>query len=134
MAFRIANKFPIDTKPRQAVGVSLPFSGTGVFNLTYTTADQLKSNLINYFMTDLGERYMNPTFGANLKNTIFEQLEENNYQAVKQRLEADLKRYFPIVVLESLEVYGNEDMNILKVEITYSVRSFGIQDTINITI
>jgi len=134
MAYRIANKFPIDTKPRQAVGVSLPFSGTGVFNLTYTTADQLKSNLINYFMTDLGERYMNPTFGANLKNTIFEQLEENNYQAVKQRLEADLKRYFPIVVLESLEVYGNEDMNILKVEITYSVRSFGIQDTINITI
>ena len=134
MSYRIANKFPIDTKPRQAVGVSLPFSGTGVFNLTYTTADQLKSNLINYFMTDLGERYMNPTFGANLKNTIFEQLEENNYQAVKQRLEADLKRYFPIVVLESLEVYGNEDMNILKVEITYSVRSFGIQDTINITI
>ena len=134
MAYRIANKFPIDTKPRQAVGVSLPFYGTGVFNLTYTTADQLKSNLINYFMTDLGERYMNPTFGANLKNTIFEQLEENNYQAVKQRLEADLKRYFPIVVLESLEVYGNEDMNILKVEITYSVRSFGIQDTINITI
>ena len=134
MAYRIANKFPIDTKPRQAVGVSLPFSGTGVFNLTYTTAEQLKSNLINYFMTDLGERYMNPTFGANLKNTIFEQLEESNYQAVKQRLEADLKRYFPIVVLESLEVYGNEDMNILKIEITYSVRSFGIQDTINITI
>ena len=134
MAYRIANKFPIDTKPRQAVGVSLPFSGTGVFNSTYTTAEQLKSNLINYFMTDLGERYMNPTFGANLKNTIFEQLEESNYQAVKQRLEADLKRYFPIVVLESLEVYGNEDMNILKIEITYSVRSFGIQDTINITI
>ena len=134
MAFRIANKFPIDTEARKAVGVSLPFSGTAVFNSTYTTADQLKSNLINYFMTDPGERYMNPNFGAGLKATIFEQLNEGNYQAVKTKLEADLKTYFPIVELGSVEVYGNEDQNILKVEITYSVRSFGIQDTINIII
>jgi len=134
MAFRIANKFPIDTKARKAVGVSLPFSGTAVFNSTYTTADQLKSNLINYFMTDPGERYMNPNFGAGLKATIFEQLNEGNYQAVQTKLEADLKRYFPIVELGNVEVYGNEDQNILKIEITYSVRSFGIQDTINILI
>jgi phage baseplate assembly protein W len=134
MAFRIANKFPIDTEARKAVGVSLPFSGTAVFNSTYTTADQLKSNLINYFMTDPGERYMNPNFGAGLKATIFEQLNEGNYQAVQTKLEADLKRYFPIVELGNVEVYGNEDQNILKIEITYSVRSFGIQDTINILI
>lgn len=134
MAFRIANKFPIDTEARKAVGVSLPFSGTAVFNSTYTTADQLKSNLINYFMTDPGERYMNPNFGAGLKATIFEQLNEGNYEAVKTKLEADLKRYFPVVELGSVEVYGNEDRNILKIEITYSVRSFGIQDTINIII
>jgi len=134
MAFRIANKFPIDTEARKAVGVSLPFSGTAVFNSTYTTAEQLKSNLINYFMTDPGERYMNPNFGAGLKATIFEQLNEGNYQAVQTKLEADLKRYFPIVELGNVEVYGNEDQNILKIEITYSVRSFGIQDTINILI
>ena len=134
MAFRIANKFPIDTEARKAVGVSLPFSGTAVFNSTYTTAEQLKSNLINYFMTDPGERYMNPNFGAGLKATIFEQLNEGNYQAIQTKLEADLKRYFPIVELGNVEVYGNEDQNILKIEITYSVRSFGIQDTINILI
>lgn len=134
MAFRIANKFPIDTKARQAVGVSLPFSGTAVFNLTYTTADQLKSNLINFFMTDPGERYMNPNFGAGIKATIFEQLTEGNYDAVRLKLEADLKRYFPIIQLGNVEVYGNEDQNILKIEITYSVKSFGIQDTINIII
>ena len=134
MAFRIANKFPIDTEARKAVGVSLPFSGTAVFNSTFTTAEQLKSNLVNYFMTDPGERYMNPNFGAGLKATIFEQLNEGNYQGVKTKLEADLKAYFPIVELGNVEVYGNEDRNILKIVITYSVRSFGIQDTINIII
>ena len=134
MAFRIANKFPIDTEARKAVGVSLPFSGTAVFNSTFTTAEQLKSNLVNYFMTDPGERYMNPNFGAGLKATIFEQLNEGNYQGVKTKLEADLKAYFPIVELGNVEVYGNEDQNILKIVITYSVRSFGIQDTINIII
>src|SRR6056300_1248073 len=99
MAYRIANKFPIDTKPRQAVGVSLPFSGTAVFNSTYMTADQLKSNLINYFMTEPGERYMNPTFGAGLKNRIFEQLNEGTFESIKLELESEIGLYFPTVII-----------------------------------
>ena len=56
MALRIANKYPIDTKPRVAVGVRLPFSEPYVFSSTYTTQDQLKSNILNYLMTNPGER------------------------------------------------------------------------------
>ena len=91
MAFRIQNKYPIDTKARVAVGVSIPFNAPGVFNLTYQTQDQIKSNLINYFMTNRGERYMNPTFGGNLRATIFEQISQNNIENLKQILSADLK-------------------------------------------
>lgn len=134
MAFRIANKFPIDTQARKAVGVSLPFSAVAVFNSTYTTADQLKSNLINYFMTNPGERYMNPSFGAGLSKKVFEQLVDLNFETLKQQIQRDLKTYFPAVTVDTLEVYGNEDLNILKVELTYSVNTFGITDTINLTL
>lgn len=134
MAYRIANKNPIDTKARKAVGVSLPFSGTAVFNSTYTTADQLKSNLINYFMTDPGERYMNPNFGAGIKNTVFEQLSQGNQKLIQVIIQDGLKTYFPQLKVNKLDVYGNEEFNTLKIELTYSVVNFGIQDTLNLTL
>ena len=77
MAFIIPNKFPIDTLPDVAVGVSLPFSGKAVFNQTFITKDQIKSNLINFFLTNRGERYLNPGFGGNLRATLFEAITNN---------------------------------------------------------
>jgi phage baseplate assembly protein W len=134
MAYRIANKYPVDTKARQAVGVSLPFSGTGVFNSTYVTADQLKSNLLNYFMTESGERYMNPAFGGGLKSRIFEQLTSGTFESIKLELESEIAIYFPSITILDLQVYGDEDRNILKVELTYRVDNFNIEDTLDILI
>jgi len=134
MALRIANKFPIDTKARQAVGVSLPFSGTAVFNSTYTTAEQLKSNLLNFFNTEPGERFMNPNFGGGLKSRIFEQLTQGTFESVKLQLQSQINDYFPTVNILDLQVQGNEDRNILRVELTYEVVNFGIQDVIDIII
>ena len=134
MAFRIQNKYPIDTKARVAVGVSIPFNAPGVFNLTYQTQDQIKSNLINYFMTNRGERYMNPTFGGNLRATIFEQISQNNIENLKQILSADLKKYFPNITINSLDVYGTGDLNQLQVMLNYSVINFGITETLQINL
>ena len=134
MAFRIQNKYPIDTKARVAVGVSIPFNAPGVFNLTYQTQDQIKSNLTNYFMTNRGERYMNPTFGGNLRATIFEQISQNNIENLKQILSADLKRYFPNITINSLDVYATEDLNQLQVMLNYSVINFGITETLQINL
>ena len=52
MAFNIRKIDPIDLQPRKAVGVSLPFSGKAVFNSTFQTKDAIKTNLINYFLTN----------------------------------------------------------------------------------
>jgi phage baseplate assembly protein W len=134
MAFRIQNKYPIDTKARVAVGVSIPFNAPGVFNLTYQTQDQIKSNLINYFMTNRGERYMNPTFGANLRATVFEQITENNIDNLKDIIAEDMSRNFPGITVNSLDVYGTEDLNTLQVVLNYSIINFGIQDTLQLNL
>jgi hypothetical protein len=62
MAFGAKKIFPIDTKPGTAVGVALPFNAPGVFYSTYTTKDAIRNNLINFFLTNPPERYLNPTF------------------------------------------------------------------------
>lgn len=134
MAFRVANKFPIDTKPRMAVGVSIPFSNQAVFNSTYTTQEQLKSNLTNFFMTEPGERYMNPTYGGGLKTVLFEQLTTGTFDFVKENVQSKVSNYFPNVQIMDLQVYGNADQSVLKVELTYQVVNFGITDTINLTL
>jgi len=134
MALRIANKYPIDTKPRVAVGVSIPFSEPYVFSSTYTTQEQLRSNILNYLMTNPGERYMDPLYGAGLTAQVFEQLTTGNFDLLKQKLQSDIKTYFPAVTITTLDVYANEDQNILQIVINYVVPNFQITDTIQITI
>ena len=71
MAFGAKKIFPIDRKPSTAVGVDIPFNSPGVFKSTYLTKDAIRANLINFFLTNQNERYLNPTFGGNLRAFIF---------------------------------------------------------------
>ena len=132
MAILIGRKFPIDTQPSKAVGVALPFNGAAVFTSNYTTSKQLNSNLINFFLTNRGERVLDPTYGANLRATIFEQITEGNLDALKSQIEIDLTTNFPDVRLVNLDVLGNEDLNSIQVNITYTVVLSGETDTVSL--
>lgn len=124
--------FPIDRKPGTAVGVSIPFNAPAVFNSTYTTKDAIKSNLINFFLTNQNERYLNPTFGGNLRATIFEQLSTENLEGLEDLIQSQLKNYFPSVRVESLELLSNPDTNSLVVDLKYNVVDTGIEDEIQL--
>ena len=104
MAFNPQQIFPIDLNPNKAVGVNLPFNGPAVFKSNYLTKDAIKNNLINFFLTNPGERYMNPSFGAGLRNFIFEQIVENNLDGLKENIEFQLQNYFPNVNINELNI------------------------------
>ena len=55
------------TKTRVGIGVNLPLSEGGVFTPNYTTAEAIKTNLINYFLTNPGERPGNPNIWWRIK-------------------------------------------------------------------
>ena len=97
MAFGAKKIFPLDTKPSVGVGVALPFNAPGVFQTTYTTQESIKYNLINFFLTNQPERYLNPTFGGNLKKFVFEQITQNNLNLLKQNIQESLTFNFPNV-------------------------------------
>ena len=83
---REINISPLDLKENDkvAIGVTLPFNGSAVFNQSFTTKEQVKSNLINLLLTTPGERLMNPTFGVGIRNLLFEQVIDK--QIIKNRI------------------------------------------------
>ena len=132
MAIFIGRKYPIDTQPARAVGVAIPFNNAAVFTSNYTTSRQLNSNIINFFLTNRGERVLDPTYGANLRATIFEQITVGNLDALRAKIETDLATNFPDVRLANLEILGSEDLNTIQVDITYTVVLSGETDTVSL--
>lgn len=135
MAYRIGNKHPLDLlNRRKSIGFSLPFSGPAVFNPTFSTKDQIKSNLINYFLTNRGERVFNPFFGADLRRKLFENITTENTTTFLKTIQAGLKQYFPDVKIEELDIKTNPDRNYFNIKLSYSVIKFNINDSINLTL
>jgi phage baseplate assembly protein W len=130
MAFNPQQIDPIDLNPNVAVGVNLPFSGPGVFTPNYLTSQAIKNNIINYFLTNPGEILLNPTFGGGLRNYIFEQIAENTLDFLKQDVEQKLEKYFPSVIIDSLDVLRNDDNNSVIVQLKYSIEYSNINDNI----
>ena len=128
MAFGARRVYPNDLKPKVAIGVDIPFSAPGVFKSNYQTRDAIKNNLINYLLTNPGERIENPTFGAGLRKFIFTQINEDNFDFIKEDLQAKINENFNNIKLESITVFQTENTNTIKINIKYSIPNTGIND------
>ena len=128
MAFEAKKINPLDLKPSVAVGVDLPFSGEAVFNSTYETKDALKANLINYFLTNKGERYLNPDFGSDIKKLLFDNLTEEKIDTLEGIVARDVDTYFPRIRPSVINVLADPDQNLVVLQMKYSIVDTGIQD------
>lgn len=132
MAFNPQQIYPIDLNASKAVGVDIPFNGSAVFKSNYLTKDAIKNNLINFFLTNPGERYMNPLFGGGLRAFIFEQITANNLNFLREDINNKLSLYFPAISIGDLVVTGDPDTNQVSVSLTYSVINTNITDNLEI--
>ena len=128
MAFNVQQINPLDLQPRKAIGVSLPYSSNSVFTSTYTTKDALKANLINYFLTEKGERFLNPNLGAGLRRLLFDQMTEDKREEIEATIRVGTSTWFPTVVVESIQVSSSPDTNTVTVYIKYGINQTNIQD------
>ena len=90
MARIINNRFPIDSVARKAVGFGFPINGPAVFVPTYTVREQTKANLINYLLTNKGERVFNPMFGADLRSLLFENVLDRTTDELQSVIQNDI--------------------------------------------
>lgn len=130
MAFNSRKINPLDLQPRKAIGVSLPLSGKAVFNSTYETKDAIRTNLINYFLTGQGERYLNPSFGTEIRNLMFENINQDMVDRVKSTVSRGLTEYFPKVIPTDFQVLGTPDTNTVTLLLRYAIRDTNIEDEV----
>ena len=110
---------PLDLQKNIAIGVALPFNGPGVFKSTYTTKDQIKSNLVNLLLTDTGERIMNPNFGTNLKRFLFEGITDNNLETLKNNILISILNYISEITVTNIILVPDTDNNLINLTIEY---------------
>ena len=132
MAFGARRVYPNDLRPRVAIGVDLPLSGPIAFIPNYQTKDAIRNNLINYLLTNPGERIENPQFGAGLRAYIFSQISSGNLDYIKEDLQEKIKANFPEISLESVEVLQSANSNTIQVNLNYSIPNTGINDTLEL--
>jgi phage baseplate assembly protein W len=130
MAYNIFNINPLDLSPSKGVGIQLPFDGPTGLNITYTTPDAIKSNILNFFLTGKRERIMNPNLGAGIREQLFEQITQGTIQNMEDIISFGLGDYFPQVTLDKLSVNASPDQNILQIYISYSIKNGNIKDEI----
>ena len=110
---------PLDLQKNIVIGVSLPFNAKGVFNKTYSTKDQIKSNLINLLLTDKGERIMNPEFGADLRRSLFENITSPNLDILRFKIIDAINIFIPEIILGDIEIFSDPDTNTLNITVNY---------------
>jgi phage baseplate assembly protein W len=121
---------PRDLDKNKAVGISIPFNAGGVFNQTYATKDQIKSNLINLLLTNKGERILNPEFGADLPRLLFEPSTDNLYLQIQNQITSNVNIYIPEITILNIEISSNIDYNSINITIDYQIKLSGQQDNI----
>ena len=121
-----------DFQPNVGVGVNLPFSQPQVFTSNFTSTASLKNNIINYFLTEPGERLDNPLFGGGLRKFLFEQIVNNTLEGVEDHISSKLESQFPSVRLDRIDVLRLENSNTVRVTIKYSIPQQGVSDDLEI--
>jgi len=133
MAYRVPNINPLDVGQRVAIGVSIPFNQPQVFTQTYSTSDQIKSDIINFILTSKGERVLNPNFGSTIKQQLFETLTPTSTDNISNLLTDELKINFPSVQINEIKVNPQYDTNSVSITVNYSILG-GNPNTLNITL
>jgi phage baseplate assembly protein W len=129
MAYRVENTGSADYQ--LAVGVSVPFNVEGVFNSVYASSEQIRSNLINYVLTNKGERYRNVNYGSDLRRYLFSNITDSSYsfsrkytnigiKDLEAQLKQDLTANFPELNIKSVTITPTYDTNSIQLDIIYS--------------
>lgn len=124
---------PLDLQKNIAIGVSLPFGNyytDKLFNKTFSTSDQIKSNLVNLLLTNRGERIFNPEFGCGLREILFEQIDPITEDTIRNTILSAVNIYVPEVNINNIEITSLE--NTYTVTVKYILNISGNPDQVTI--
>jgi len=150
MARPIYKYQPRNTQPDVAIGITMPFnnsskakspttnyaSGSGggkiVFSQSYTTQEQVVSNLKNLLLTRKGERYMQPNFGTDIYSMLFQNNVEDIRRSLEDSIRADIEYWLPYITVNNIDITSSDDMQSLSIKLSFTITNIGSEMVINI--
>ena len=131
---------PLDLSKDIGIGILLDItSPTGkIFNVSYTTLAQAKTNFLNLLLTNEGERIMQPEFGCNIRKILFEQITPNTKSRLDRIIREKTAQWLPYLEIQTLNIDISPDLNSIDFEIIISLKdnkfdTASITFTINLT-
>jgi phage baseplate assembly protein W len=112
------------------IGLKYPFQFQSVFGGTEVSAttsrdhEHIRESILQILGTRLGERFMNPEFGSQLNDLVFEQNDEVLKGLIRHYVIDAIKRWEKRVVITCVtfdDAPQNIDSNLLPVRISYRV-------------
>jgi phage baseplate assembly protein W len=150
MARPIYRLEPFNTTPNVAIGIKLPFNkaasafselsnyasgstdGGSVFVQSYTTLEQVVSNIKSLLLTRKGERFMQPNLGTDIFDTLFENLTDQTLTGLEQSIRNDFQYWLPYATLNNLMVTQDRVLNRFNIKFDVSVTTLGANIIINV--
>jgi phage baseplate assembly protein W len=127
MAIVLGTRNVIDLKKYSdyAVGIKIPIVITDTaFDQSFTTIDQVKTNIISLLKTRKRERLMQPELGSGLHELLFEQNDEELEVRVEETILNAMSFWLPFVVVDSIVINQSDefkDTNRVGISITFSL-------------
>ena len=126
------NIHPLDLNANVAIGVVFPLMNEGTFEQSFTTKEQVKTNILSVLLTEPGERLFLPNFGVGLKGLLFENL--TNTQIINDTIADQLDTHVPEIEVIDLDVQFNKNTHTLNVRLSYSIQFENQTDSIQVNI
>ena len=143
---------PVSTTPDRAVGILLPMNksgakripslnynlnplnGSSVFAQSYSTQEQVSSNIKSLLLTRKGGRLMHPTYGTNIQNILFENITDAITEELEFDIQSSFEKWLPYVNLNELEIFKRPDRQSFLIRLSFDVKTLGSNISINLFI
>ncbi len=117
------------------------YSGDIYKKLDYRAVQQAVENLL---LTNTLEKPFEPSFGANLREMLFEHSAEYSVSYLKDRIETSVKRWEPRAVITDVKFYSGEELisagvanissyvnNMVQIVVEFQINNKGFKTSIN---
>ncbi len=81
------------------------------FDMSKTTKDALRSNLILLLSTNKNERYYMPDYGSDLNKLIFDQRDDTTLKLIEENIKTSVEKYIPQLIIKSVDFFTVEEVN-----------------------
>lgn len=106
------------------LGITFPYQEdlTGKFlRLNQNDKEELRSKLTLLITTQRGQRLFNPDFGINIEQFLFQPMDEQTYNAIRDEIVNNVTRFLPTLKIENIQTDVSESQKLVGLQIRYSI-------------